>query len=107
MTKEIKAKFLEALRSGDYKQHTGQLRDWNSNKYCCLGIYCLVRGLQISDDGRQVVGNEEDKYPLLNYDPLNEELGQENVRQMYVLNDREKKSFAEIADWVEENIPAE
>lgn len=41
MNPEIKQLWLDALRSGDYKQGTGQLRDYNDN-YCCLGVLCDV-----------------------------------------------------------------
>lgn len=40
MHAELKAKWLEALRSGKYDQTTGQLRDGNC--FCCLGVLCDV-----------------------------------------------------------------
>lgn len=40
MDAELKAKWLEALRSGRYDQTTGQLR--NGNCFCCLGVLCDV-----------------------------------------------------------------
>lgn len=39
MKKKIKALWVAALRSGEYKQGTGQLRD-ESNNFCCLGVLC-------------------------------------------------------------------
>jgi hypothetical protein len=39
--KEIKRKWMEALRSGKYKQGTGCLRTIN-NKFCCLGVLADV-----------------------------------------------------------------
>lgn len=36
----VKAKWLEALRSGEYEQTTGALR--STNGYCCLGVLCEV-----------------------------------------------------------------
>lgn len=36
---EIKALWLEALRSGKYKQGQDQLRD-RGNNFCCLGVLC-------------------------------------------------------------------
>lgn len=39
MNKEIKAKWIEALRSGKYKQGKAALRTEN-NEYCCLGVLC-------------------------------------------------------------------
>jgi len=43
MKKNIKKKWLKALRSGEYKQTTGQLRadDHEGNaSFCCLGVLC-------------------------------------------------------------------
>lgn len=42
MNKEIKDKWVAALRSGEYKQTKGKLRD--DSGFCCLGVLCdLVR----------------------------------------------------------------
>lgn len=50
MNQEIKAKWLEALRSGKYQQTRKVLRD--SNGYCCLGVLCDVMGVEwVKDDG--------------------------------------------------------
>ena len=38
MNQEIKTKWLEALRSGDYTQTTNHLKD--DKGYCCLGVLC-------------------------------------------------------------------
>lgn len=40
MNQEIKTKWLEALRSGNYKQGTGNLR--RGINYCCLGVLCDI-----------------------------------------------------------------
>ena len=42
MHPEIKAKWVAALRSGEYKQATGQLRRNTRGKtsFCCLGVLC-------------------------------------------------------------------
>ncbi len=37
----VKAKWVAALRSGDYQQTTGQLRD-DDNAFCCLGVLCNI-----------------------------------------------------------------
>lgn len=39
MDKELKEKWVAALRSGKYKQGRMVLRDGNNN-YCCLGVLC-------------------------------------------------------------------
>jgi hypothetical protein len=41
MIKEIKIKWLEALRSNKYTKGTGALR-YVSDKYCCLGVLCAI-----------------------------------------------------------------
>lgn len=41
MNPEIKAKWLEALRSGEYQQGRERLKSPDSNpRYCCLGVLC-------------------------------------------------------------------
>lgn len=39
MNQEIKARWVAALRSGDYVQGTGMLRS-SIDTYCCLGVLC-------------------------------------------------------------------
>lgn len=39
MNTEIKIKWIEALRSGEYKQGIGMLKN-NRGSYCCLGVLC-------------------------------------------------------------------
>lgn len=40
MSPELKALWLNALRSGEYRQTTGTLKD--TDGYCCLGVLCHV-----------------------------------------------------------------
>jgi hypothetical protein len=39
MNSEVKAKWVAALRSGEYQQGRGELRSI-SNCFCCLGVLC-------------------------------------------------------------------
>lgn len=41
MNREIKKKWIAALRSGDYLQGRGVLRTRDSS-YCCLGVLCDI-----------------------------------------------------------------
>lgn len=43
MDKEIKAKWVEALRSGKYKQGRLALRP-TEDSFCCLGVLCDILG---------------------------------------------------------------
>ena len=40
MKKEIAEKWVAALRSGDYKQHTSFLANAARTEHCCLGVLC-------------------------------------------------------------------
>ena len=44
MKKEIKKKWLTALRSGKYKQTNGALKD--KQGFCCLGVLCDVHRIE-------------------------------------------------------------
>lgn len=57
MNKEVKAKWIEALCSGKYKQTEGQLRD--NGGFCCLGVLCDISGL---DEWKTLGGNKLDIY---------------------------------------------
>lgn len=99
MKKEFKAKWIAALRSGEYKQTKGHLHD--ENGYCCLGVLCEVT--QPEDWN----GFHFDGYP-----------NGEEFREFFGLNPREEtvlihmndgfeqpqKPFSAIADWIEENL---
>lgn len=43
MKKEIKKKWVKALRSGKYKQAKGTLNDGEGG-FCCLGVLCDIYG---------------------------------------------------------------
>lgn len=43
MQEELKGKWIEALRSGNYRQGTGLLKcdaEGGLTRYCCLGVLC-------------------------------------------------------------------
>lgn len=60
MNQEFKAKWLAALRSGEYRQGTGVLRT-GDNRFCCLGVACdlLVKQGVLPDWLWEAGGNEE------------------------------------------------
>lgn len=98
MDPELKAKWVAALRSGEYKQTGGHLRycDLNGNPkgYCCLGVLCDVMdpegwGARFHDDD---AGLPEPSMVGAHQPTLID------------MNDREGRSFAEIADFIEKNL---
>lgn len=116
MKPEIKAKWVAALRSGEYEQGKGALRTAN-DKFCCLGVLCDIHARETG-----VAWSDTDSiYPwayltedlalpkevmawagLSNYNP---KLGEATCASH---NDGAvtcvKKSFSEIADLIEANL---
>lgn len=102
MDAELKAKWIEALRSGKYKQTRQILRDGNG--HCCLGVLCEVAGIPIAENGRRPVGSE-------NYDPIWDAIGidaekrdgNHPAHELAPMNDT-GETFPVIADWIEANL---
>lgn len=93
MDKERKAKWVAALRSGEYEQGSGILHDKDTNKYCCLGVLHVVAGVPLS----QIEGKAFGQSCSL--------LGSDVNDLMFVkMNDSERLSFAQIADYIEANL---
>lgn len=118
MDKEIKAKWLTALRSGEYKQTKRVLNDGKEG-FCCLGVLCEVHRKE-TGEGSWVDDKSDDDLPCLGYMgetmvlPLdivswaglpedggrNPPIGKDSLAE---LNDK-GMSFAEIADIIEANF---
>jgi hypothetical protein len=58
MNQEIKVKWLDALRSDEFKQGTGALK--NDDAYCCLGVLCELHRREF--DGVWVSGFSLPRY---------------------------------------------
>lgn len=131
MQAELKQKWIGALRGGQYQQGTGQLKGYRTDhydedenhvledpEYCCLGLLAEVAGLPVeSYSGEAFLGdcNPLDTCGLGSEkgDPSDPDYSSEDPgthttiqRKLAAMNDN-GKSFAEIADWIEANIPAE
>jgi hypothetical protein len=110
MIKKMKARWVAALRSGDYKQAPSSLR--NRGGYCCLGVFC---DLHDSSQWRRMSlttyslyeYNIDDGHPTRAYPPP-------SVRRKYRLTVKAQakladmndmgKSFNEIADYIENEL---
>ena len=110
MDLNIKRRWVEALRSGNYKQGTMYLRDQESG-YCCLGVLCDV----IRPDGWGFHDEKEDvSQPHVFSDGGDEQLSpasrdffgipEEIHRELIDMNDAQGKNFSEIADYIEEYL---
>lgn len=94
MDAALKAKWVEALRSGVYTQAFGNIG--LGRHLCCIGVGGTVAGYS------QEVGKHWLSYSVARRLGISDELTNDLVR----LNDTERKSFHSIASWIETNIPA-
>lgn len=106
MKAELKTKWLDGLRGGKYAQGEFTLRP-ASDKFCCLGVLCDLFSPEWTEltDGRF-------HHELRFGHPKNSgfELTGLTAYEANVLvemNDIHKNTFAEIAGWIEANVPSE
>lgn len=90
MDSQLKAKWVEALRSGEYTQIPMELHDKENGGYCCLGVLCRIAEIDLAGDTGPI------------YRKLNNMTG--DYAPLVDLNDNQGKNFAEIADWIEANL---
>lgn len=100
---DFKAKWLEALRSGEYKQ--GRFALCSDGKYCGLGVACAIQGVEDLGGGHisrvgiqdEIFGEVPDVLRgIANNNPV--------VSILVKMNDADKATFLEIADWIQENL---
>lgn len=106
LPKDFAEKWLKALRSGKYKQCDGKLYKEEESGFCCLGVACEFSGVNPYEiDG---VGWIYDYVAVKSENKIPDELvGSDfNNRLVCVLSEMNDsgRSFAEIADWIEENV---
>ncbi len=123
LEKELKEKWLTALRSGEYAQGKGLLCkvDAEGNtRYCCLGVLLEVihgkevwtndrkvsgtiwRGYTDGNDGHRTYARDIMPHPqtLIDLGVSHEEKG----TPLPTMNDGGKFTFPQIADWIEDNL---
>jgi hypothetical protein len=108
MNTEIKEKWIEALKSGEYSQAQNTLRDGNC--FCCLGVLCDVIDKTKWKPDRYPL--EESKCPML-YEGVEiipprtviDKAGLK-IEQCQILAEMNDggSSFTEIADYIEKRL---
>lgn len=99
LTEQQKRDWIDALRSGLYRQTRGMYKTLRSGEagfnFCCLGVLCELNGIDARNDlSKRVVflnralGHHYNK-------------GDSYIGYLIALNDVEKKTFAQIADEIE------
>ena len=108
MNQEVKTKWIQALRSGKYKQGQAYLRQGDS--YCCLGVLCDLNESRqwtpIDHSFKKIYSPfPDDEHQLL---PKNisqwADLIEIEQEELVELNDTEEYTFEQIADYIEENL---
>lgn len=101
MNAELKAKWVEALRSGEYRQGEGRLYDNATNTFCCLGVLCKITGMSLLGADREG----------LELGPSQRQKVGVSMAQMIELttrNDgsggRSPHSFPQLADYIDANL---
>jgi hypothetical protein len=92
MDAEIKAEWLQALRSGKYPQG----REWlhHHDRYCCLGVLQAIRPALSRSQYGQLIDDSEAAEMGLSHD---------NQTQLADMNDG-GADFGKIADYIEANL---
>lgn len=113
MKPDVKVQWVEALRSGKFKQtlmvlHRTQTSPIDDRPigFCCLGVLCEVVGLESFQQRDRTIYIYElgDMSTSLNTDfQMSVSLDDRAHEKLIALNDA-GKSFAEIADWIEANL---
>jgi hypothetical protein len=91
MDAELKAKWVKALRSGEYKQAYRSLKEGDG--YCCLGVLCAIQGIEVATLPQTDVPEPSNIGGL---DLL-------QGRKLAKKND-DGATFSEIADYIEANL---
>ena len=99
MNQGIKANWLDALRSGKYKQGQYWLR--KEDLYCCLGVLCDIHGAKWEHYGDGVY--EVDGYNRVPPYEFKAGLDSYEIGILAEMNDR-KMTFEAIAKYIEENL---
>lgn len=100
MNPDIKALWLEALRSGLYRQGRGRLRRSRNNTFCCLGVLCdVIAPKDWKNEKHQGFTN----LPSVQIG-IQAGLAGIEIRKLARLNDSDRVDFPEIADWIEQNL---
>ena len=105
MNKKVVKKWVKALRSGDYKQGVGKLRDVHNN-FCCLGVLTDLyikknklkwnNGISFPYDFKGqcfTLTPEVFDWAMLDYD----------IESKLINMNDNKVPFKKIADYIEEN----
>ena|SRR5258708_25128969 len=98
ITQELKTRWVEALRSGKYKQGKNYLKN-DDGTMCCMGVLCDIIDPAGWSIGYRVFWHEEyECYPPHSIIDIR------NSNHLGIMNDEDDMNFDQIADWIEKNF---
>jgi hypothetical protein len=105
-TVQARKLWIEALRSGEYKQTTATLE--NKEGYCCLGVACVVaekHGVVVSHKPNEKLlgGNLNDQTSVMEWLGLYSGEGDNSTGVSLVQMNDDGTTFNDIADFIENN----
>jgi hypothetical protein len=121
MNPEIKAMWVDTLRSGEFTQGFNMLESENQ-EFCCLGVLCSIANkhgviTRVDDGSGYITYDESWSLPpveILSWAGLNEtdpnvyavnpETGNRMLVNLSTVNDTFNLSFSEIADLIDEQL---
>ncbi len=100
LKKKLKARWLLALRGGEYLHGSHRLRNLESNRYCCLGVLCQEMG-RLDDGGAyRHKGKGKGSTSLIMERGIHAVLPWRVQTKLINMNDIQGRSFEEIASWI-------
>lgn len=107
MDTKVKAKWVEALRSGEYPQSRYAL--CTDKGYCCLGVLADIQGYLTGRQGESKGVKSADNSMTYTGEIPRQQLEQMRLadsahEKLIRLNDKVGLSFKQIAQWIEENL---
>lgn len=100
MDKELKAKWVAALRDGSYSQARGLLYDEENESFCCMGVLAHLTGRK----KETMNGIPVDMNNRNNCDRLIARPDSDHIQCVLERMNDSGKSFSEIADYIEANL---
>lgn len=101
MNKDIKKQWVDALRSGKYKQGKTRLKTCHG-EYCCLGVLCEILNIP-NQAGTYSYKNNSSIGSLPGPLRFELEVSTDLLNKLTNMNDG-GSSFDEIADYIEANL---
>lgn len=105
MQPELKKKWVEALRSGEYRQGRDRLYDATTGSHCCLGVLAEVCEFPRDDAKHNGYYSFGGFVLVSSLGPINSVVGLNNLETSKLIDMNDSgRSFNSIADWIEENV---